>query len=155
MPKPTRPRFQTWIEPATTAPIAPEIRPQLETIILEFALLEDMTGPKCSMVDDDKYVVEGAGRLRESIVRALQGAEISVSDEHLTMLCRDTASEAFIIRLILDAKITGEMCKTDIISNPFYKTYQAYFDQAPELVIRTIALALEAAAGRKRKAENN
>jgi hypothetical protein len=41
---------------------------------------------------------EGAHRLRESIVLALQGAGITLPDEQLTVLCRNTAGEAFIIR---------------------------------------------------------
>jgi hypothetical protein len=125
-----------WIEPGTRTPIAPEIRPQLQKIVLEFALLEDVTGPMCSLVDGDKYVAEGAHRLRESIVLALQGAGITLPDDQLTVLCRNTASEAFIIRRLLEAKITGEMCKTDIKGNPFYKTYQAYFDRVASARMR-------------------
>jgi hypothetical protein len=45
-----------WIEQGPGTPIAPEIQPELQQIILEFALLEDVTGPMCSTVDRDKYV---------------------------------------------------------------------------------------------------
>jgi hypothetical protein len=155
MPKPRRPRYRIWIEPGAGKPIAPEIHPQLQKIILEFALLEDVTGPMCSLVDGDKYVAEGARRLRESIVLALQGAGITLPEEQLTVLCRVTASEAFIIRRLLEAKITGEMCKQDIKANPLYKTYKAYFDQAPEMAIRAFSLALQAAATGERQAEKN
>lgn len=144
-----------WIEPGTGASIAPEIRPQLQKIILDFALLEDVTGPTCSMVDGDKYAAEGARRLRESIILALQEAGISLPDGHLTVLCWDTASEAFIIRRLLEAKITGEICKADIKSNSFYKTYHAYFDQTPKMVTRAATLVLEAVAADERQAENN
>jgi hypothetical protein len=47
------------------------------------------------------------------------------------------------------------MCKTDIKGNPFFKTYQAYFDQTPEMASRAFALAIEAAAAGERQAENN
>ena len=144
-----------WLEPGTGTPIAPEIQPQLQKIILEFALLEDVTGPMCSLVDADKYVAEGARRLRESIMLAHNKAAVTLPDEQLTALCRGAASEAFIIRRLLEAKITGEMCKADIKGNPFYKTYQAYFDQAPGMATRAFALAIEAAAGGERQAENN
>lgn len=68
-----------WIEQGPGTPIAPELQPELQQIVLEFALLEDVTGPMCSTVDRDKYVADGARRIRESIVLALQGAGIAVT----------------------------------------------------------------------------
>lgn len=109
----------------------------------------------CSSVERDNYVAEGAVRLRESIRRALQAAGITLPDEQLRVLCRRTASEAFIIRRLLEAKITGEMCKHDIKGNPLYKTYQAYFDQTPEMAARAFVIALEAAEDCERRAEKN
>jgi hypothetical protein len=127
----------------------------LQQIILEFALLEDVTGPMCSTVDSDKYVADGARRIRETIVLALQQAEITLTEEQLTTLCQGTASEAFIIRRLLEAKITGEMCNADIKGFPLYKTYRAYFNQTPEMVARALVLALEAAEAGEQQTRKN
>jgi hypothetical protein len=43
--------------------IAPEIQPQLQKLILDFALLGDVTEPMCSLVGPDKYMAESAVQL--------------------------------------------------------------------------------------------
>lgn len=134
------------LEPGIWRPIAPEIKPQLREIILDVALLDDATGYPPSMQDYEKYVAAGALRVQEFVIQELQTAAITLSEAQLTLLCRNTMSEVYIIRRVVEGPVAGEICKQDIRAGPFYKPYQAYFDLKPEMLARGLTLALDAMA---------
>jgi len=75
-------RYELWIE--GKSPLAPEISQLLPKLILELALVEDVTGPWCSDVARDEYIAGLALRLREPVARELRVAGIAVSEEELT-----------------------------------------------------------------------
>jgi hypothetical protein len=133
-----------WIE--GPSPLAPEISKLLPQLILDLALVEDVTGPWCSQVARDEYMAGLALRLREPVVRSLREAGIAVSEEELAKICGIAASETFVIRRLNEAQIEGEVLVADFRHLPFYLTYQGYFEQSPEIVARALQIALQSAA---------
>jgi hypothetical protein len=136
-------RYEMWIE--GKSPLTPEISRHLPKLILEVALIEDVTGPLCSGVVREEYVAKLAPRLRESVARELQKAGIAVSDEELARICRISASETFVIRRLNEARLEGEILVKDFKDLPFYATYRDYFEQSPDIVAKAIGITINAA----------
>ncbi len=127
-------------------PFPPEISRLLPKPILELALLEDVTGPWASEVARDNYIAELALRLREPVARGLRDAGITVSEEELTRICDISASETFVIRRLNEARLEGEVLVQDFDHLPFYRTYQGYFEQSPNIVAKAFNIAINASA---------
>ena len=137
-------RYEMSIE--GKSPLAPEISRLLPKLILELALVEDVTGPPASEVVRNEYVAKLAPRLREPIARELQNAGISVSDEELASICRVAASETFVIRRLCEGRLEGEVRIEDFGHLPFYRTHRDYFEQSPETLAKAFSIAFNAAA---------
>jgi hypothetical protein len=137
-------RYETWME--GKSPFAPEISRLLPRLILELALLDDVTGPSASEVARDEYVAELARRLREPVTRELLRAGISVSEEQLARICHVAASETFVIRRLNQARLEGEILAKDFNHLPFYRTYKDYFEQTPDVVLKAYGLRFNSAA---------
>jgi hypothetical protein len=134
-------RYAMWVEPGKShTRQSPEIYRLLPPLILELVLMQDATGPSCYQVVREEYVAQLAASLHEPVVRALQQARIGVSDDNLTEICRLSAGEAFVLRGLNEARITGEISIKDIRRVPFYRTYQDYFEQSPEIVARGVEI---------------
>ncbi len=115
------------------SPLPSEISRLLPKLILELALVEDRTGPWASKVVGDEYIAELTPRLRESIARELGAAGIAVSEGELSRICQVSASETFVIRRLNEARLEGEVLVQDFCHLPFYRTYQDYFEESPEI----------------------
>jgi len=137
-------RFEIWVE--GNSPFPPEIARLLPNLILELALLDDVTGPLASEIGWDKYIAEAAPRWRESVARRLREAGIGVSESELARICQVSASEVFVIRWLNEARLEGEILVEDFNHLPFYPIYQAYFEQSPEIVEKAFRIAIHAAA---------
>jgi hypothetical protein len=137
-------RYEMWMEGKD--PFPPEISRLLPKVILEVALVEDVTGPLASEVVGDEYIAELAPRLRESLARELQNAGIAVSEGELARICQVSASETFVIRRLNEARLEGEVLVQDFCHLPLYRTYQAYFEQSPDIVAKAFGIAINAAA---------
>ncbi len=137
-------RYEMWLE--GKVPFPPEISRLLPKLILELAMVEDVTGPWASEVAGDEYVPHLASRLREPVAQALQEAAISVSEGELARICQVSASETFVIRRLNEGRIEGEVSVEDFRHLPFYRTYQDYFEPTPEIFAKALSIAMNAAA---------
>jgi hypothetical protein len=149
-------RYELWIE--DESPLAPETSRLLPKLILELALVEDVTGPWCSEVARDEYLAALARRLSEPIARELREAGISASEAEQARICLVAASETFVIRRLLEARLEGEILVEDFSHLPFYRTYQDYFEQTPAIVAKAFDIAINAAASdcaHRRDADKN
>lgn len=136
-------RYAMWTERKN--PVPPEISRILSKLILELALVEDVTGPRASEVKRDQYIAKLAPRLRDSVARELHQAGITVSEEELVRFCRVSASETFVIRTLCEARLEGEVKVQDFSHLPLYRTYQDYFEQSPDIVAKAFAIAINGA----------
>jgi hypothetical protein len=149
-------RYEMWLE--GNDPFPPEISRLLPKVILELALVEDVTGPWASEVMRDEYIAGLAPRLRGPIARELRQAGIAVSEGELARICNVSASETFVIRRLNEARLEGEVLVEDFIHLPFYRTYQNYFEQSPDIVAKAFGIAIQAAAsdwGARRNTNEN
>jgi hypothetical protein len=137
-------RYKMWLEGKD--PFPPEISRLLPKIILELALIEDVTGPWASEVMGDEYIAQLAARLREPIARELHQAGIAVTEVELVKICNVSASETFVIRRLSEARLEGEVLVEEFNHLPFYRTYQHYFEQSPDIVAKAFGIAINAAA---------
>lgn len=137
-------RYEMWMEGKD--PFSPEISRLLPKLILELALVEDVTGPWASAVVGDEYIAQLAPRLREPVARALRAAAIAVSEAELARICQVSASETFVIRRLNEGRLEGEVSVQDFCQLPLYRTYREYFEQSPEIVAKAFGLAINAAA---------
>jgi hypothetical protein len=135
-------RYEMWMEGENPCP--PEISRLLPKLILELALREDMTGPCASGVVQDKYISELTSRLKEPVTRELREAGIEVSSEELAKISQVSASETFVIRRLNEARLEGEVKVQDFNHLPFYRTYQDYFEQSPEIVAKAFGIVVNA-----------
>ena len=147
-------RYHIWIEEGGS-PISPEIRKLLPKPILDFVLLEDLTGPLCLHVKREEYVEESAERLRDPLLQSLRDGGITATDDQMKEVCRRAASEAFIVRGLNEARIVGEISIEQIRELPFYALYKDYFEQTPETMKRALNLAFAAVQSTLRQGTNN
>jgi len=147
-------RYQIWVEEGGS-PISPEIRKLLPTAILDFVLVEDLTGPACLHVERGEYVKQLAERLREPLLKLTGDAGITVTEEQMAEVCRLAASEAFVIRGLNEARIVGEIPIEQIRELPFYNLYKEYFEQTPEIMERALELAFAAVQSTLQQRTNN
>lgn len=135
-PKPKR--YQMWLEGEN--PFPPEISSLASKLILELAVVEDMTGPRASVVKRDEYIARLVPRLRGPVARELRKAAITVSQEKLDRICQVSASETFVIRRLCEALVSGEVAVEDFFHLPFYRTYQVYFEQTTESLAKAFRI---------------
>lgn len=127
-------------------PFTGEFQRVLPPIILELALIEDVTGPFCDEVKKEQYIAQLAVKLREPISQALRAGGFGEELQRLDEICRVSASETLVIRALNECYLDGELALKDIKQLPFYHTYKDYFEQTAEIVARTFAIAIAAAA---------
>jgi hypothetical protein len=147
-------RYKMWVEEQKN-PLPPEILRLLPKLVLELALLEDVTGQWASEVEGDGYIAELASRLREPVARELLAAGIAVTQEELTRICHLSASETFIIRRLNEARIDGEVLVEDFNHLPLYRTYRDYFEQSSDVVAKAFGIAINAAFDRATRRDAN
>ena len=138
-------RWVMWMEKGKPT-LAPEIYQLLPPLILDLALKEDVTGPSCAKVVRDEYIPQLSSCLREHVAQELHKAGITVSEAQLAEICRLAASETFVIRGLNEARAEGEISLGDFRRLPFYRTYQNYFEETPEIVAKAFDIAITAAA---------
>lgn len=134
-------RFETWMD--GEAPFPPEVSRLLSKPILELALCEDVTGPWASEVEKKEYIAELAGRLREPVARELREAGMTVTEEDLLRICQVSASETFVIRRLNEGRLNGEILVQDFNHLPFYRTYQNYFEQTPDILAKALGISID------------
>ncbi len=150
-------RWVMWVEKGKTT-LAPEVYRLLPPLILDLALIEDVTGPSCAHVVRDEYIARLSVRFRKPVAQELCEAGIVVSEAQLAEICRLAASEAFVIRGLSEARLNGEISLGDFRHLPFYPTYQSYFEQTPDIVAKAFGIAISAAAALeadRREADKN
>lgn len=116
-----------WVECNGQSAITPEIHQLLRPLILQLALAEDLTGPRCLEVGRDEYLTHVATHLREPVGRAFREAGIAIGDDKRDEICRALAGEVFVIRGLKEARQRGEISIKDIRHLPFYPIYKDYF----------------------------
>jgi hypothetical protein len=134
-----------WVEP-NGRKVNPRIADQLASVVLDHAILDDVTCPSVGSVPRDEYVNDLASRLRDHVCEILQQANLPAGEEELQALCRGTAGEVLVIRGLRELLLDDEISLNDLQHLPFFKTYRDYFAQTPEMVKRAFQMALSVAA---------
>jgi len=156
-PKSGKAKYKLWVEPSgkPVDPVIVAVGKLLPKIILEFAILEDVTGPSCGRVIRDQYQTELASRLRDPITQAIQASGLVVTEEQMKQICLGAAGETFVVRGLNEARLIGEISLRDIKQIELYHTYRDYFEQSPEIVIKALEVAIDAAIAPRRDEANN
>lgn len=121
-------RYVMWVEKDGPTAITPEIHRLLQPLILQLALAEDLTGPRCLEVERDEYLAHVATQLREPVGRSFREAGVAIDGDKRDEICRAVAGEMFVIRGLKEAQQRGEISVKDIRHLPFYPVYKEYFD---------------------------
>lgn len=137
-------KYKIWVEP-TDNKVDPRVPQLLRPVVLDHALLDNITHPSVGEMSHDAYVKDLAARLSDPVASVLRGAGIQVSEKELQGVCRGTAGEVLVIRGLLEAIMIGEICLEDIKHLPFFKNYENYFRQTPDIVSRALYLAISVA----------
>lgn len=150
-------RYKIWIEPSgkPVDPVVASVGKLLPNLIIEFAILDDVTGPLCASIVGAQYQSELTGRLREPITKAIKTAALEVTEEQMNQICRGAATEIFVVRSLNEGRLIGEISLHDIKHLELYQTYRAYFEQSPEIVIKAFEVAINAAMTPRRDEANN
>lgn len=137
-------KYKIWTEP--NEKVDPRTAELLRPVVLDHAILDNITCPSVGEVPADVYVRDLAVRLHDPIWHILKSAGTGASEPQLQEICRGAAGEVLVIRGLLELLMDEEIHLQEIQHLPFFKAYEDYFKQTPEIVSRTLYLALSVAA---------